>query len=400
MASPCLRLTPAITLSASLSRDTRTGKALNMKKFISLAAVSALVVGASVTVAPSAFAACTGNPAIYFQGALTGPYQETGINEANGVILAIDKYNASNPKVKVEYKSIDTQASGANSPALAQKVVEDECAIGVVGGMYSGETLAAVPIYEGGKVPVVSPSATNPALTNKSPYFHRVVGSDLVQGPALAQIAISLKSKLFIVDDATPYGKGLATIVKKTAGKIVVGTDGVTEGTTNFTSVVSKVKASKATAVFYGGYYPEAAIFIKALRDNPATKNVKFIAGDGVLDGEYIKLAKKNAEGTYLTAPGQPMEKVAPALAAEYKKKFNRVHGLYTLEAYNAAYVLLQGIKAGKATREALNTWLGEAVVKVNGTTISFSATGDPDNIVMNQYTIKNGQMVWVKRLS
>ena len=266
--------------------------------------------------------------------------------------------------------------------------------------MYSGETLAAVPIYEGGKVPVVSPSATNPALTNKSPYFHRVVGSDLVQGPALAQIAISLKSKLFIVDDATPYGKGLATIVKKTAGKIVVGTDGVTEGTTNFTSVVSKVKASKATAVFYGGYYPEAAIFIKALRDNPATKNVKFIAGDGVLDGEYIKLAKKNAEGTYLTAPGQPMEKVAPALAAEYKKKFNRVHGLYTLEAYNAAYVLLQGIKAGKTTREALNTWLGEAVVKVNGTTISFSATGDPDNIVMNQYTIKNGQMVWVKRLS
>jgi hypothetical protein len=72
-----------------------------MKKFISLAAVSALVVGVSVTVAPSAFAACTGNPAIYFQGALTGPYQETGINEANGVILAIDKYNASKPKVKV-----------------------------------------------------------------------------------------------------------------------------------------------------------------------------------------------------------------------------------------------------------------------------------------------------------
>ena len=68
------------------------------------------------------------------------------------------------------------------------------------------------------------------------------------------------------------------------------------------------------------------------------------------------------------------MDKVAPALAAEYKKKFNREHGLYTLEAYNAAYVLLQGIKAGK--------------------------TGDPDKIVMNQYTIKNGKMVWVKRLS
>lgn len=370
-----------------------------MKKIISLAAASAMLVGVTVAVAPSAFAACTGNPKIYFQGAQTGPYAETGINEANGVILAIEKYNKT-AKVKVDYDVIDTQASGAQSPALAAKVVADECAIAVVGGMYSGETLAAVPIYEGGKVPVISPSATNPALTNKSDYFHRVVGSDLVQGPALAQIALGLKAKLFVVDDATPYGKGLATIVKKNASKIIVGTDGVTEGTTNFSSVVAKVAKAKATAVFYGGYYPEAAILVKALRDNPATRNVKLIAGDGVLDGEFIKLAKRNAEGTFLTAPGLPMEKVAPALAAEYKKRFGRVHGLYTLEAYNAAYVFLQGIKAGKTTRESLNDWLNEAVVKAVGATISFSATGDPDKIVMNQYTIKNGKMVWVKQLS
>jgi hypothetical protein len=62
--------------------------------------------------------------------------------------------------------------------------------------------------------------------------------------------------------------------------------------------------------------------------------------------------------------------------------------------------VLLQGIKAGKTTREGLNEWLSEAVVKAVGSTISFSATGDPDKITMNQYTIKNGKMVWVKKLS
>jgi branched-chain amino acid transport system substrate-binding protein len=371
-----------------------------MKKIISIVSATALAVGLTVAAAPSAFAACSGDLKIYFQGALTGPYAETGINEYNGVKLAIDKFNATKPKTKLAYDAIDTEASGAKSPALAAKVVADECALGVVGGMYSGETINAMPIYDGGGVPVISPSATNPALTNKSPYFHRVVGSDLVQGPALAQIAIGLKSKLFVVDDATAYGKGLATIVKKNASKIIVGTDGVTEGTTNFTSVVAKVAKAKATAVFYGGYYPEAAIFIKALRDNPATKKVAFIAGDGVLDGEYIKLAKRNAEGTYLTAPGEPMDKVAPALAKEYKKKFNREHGLYTLEAYNAAYVFTQGVKAGKTTRASLADWLDTAVVKAVGSTISFSATGDPDKIVMNQYTIKNGKMVWVKKLS
>ena len=371
-----------------------------MKKILSLLTASALVVGVTVAVAPSAFAACGGDIKIYFQGAKTGPYAETGINEANGVKLAIDKYNAKNSKVKVAYDEIDTEASGAKSPALAQKVVDDECAVGVVGGMYSGETINAVPVYETGGVPVISPSATNPALTNKSPIFHRVVANDLVQGPALANIAISLKSKLFVVDDATSYGKGLATIVKKNAPKIIVGTDAVTEGTTNFSSVVTKVKNSKATAVFYGGYYPEAAIFVKALRDNPATKNVKFIAGDGVLDGEFIKLAKKNAEGAYLTAPGLDMKSASPALYKEYKTKFDREPGLYTLEAFNSAYFFLEGIRKGNVTRASLNKFIDESVVKGVGMTMSFAATGDSDKIIMNQYTIKNGKMTFVKKLS
>jgi branched-chain amino acid transport system substrate-binding protein len=209
-----------------------------------------------------------------------------------------------------------------------------------------------------------------------------------------------LKAKLFVVDDATSYGKGLATIVKKNATSIIVGSDAVTEGTTNFSSVVTKVKNSKATAVFYGGYYPEAAIFVKALRDNPATKNVKFIAGDGVLDGEFIKLAKKNAEGAYLTAPGLDMKTAAPALYAEYKTKFNREPGLYTLEAFNSAYFFLEGIKKGNVTRAALNTFIDESVVKGVGMTMSFAATGDSDKIIMNQYTIKNGKMTFVKKLS
>ena len=370
-----------------------------MKKIISIVSASALAVGLTVAAAPSAFAACAGDLKIYFQGAQTGPYAETGINEANGVILAIEKYNKTNPKTKVAYDVIDTEASGSKSPALAAKVVADDCAIGVVGGMYSGETLAAVPIYEGGKVPVVSPSATNPGLTNKSPYFHRVVGSDLVQGPALAQIAIGLKSKLFVVDDATSYGKGLATIVKKNAPKIIVGTDGVTEGTTNFTSVVAKVAASKATAVFYGGYYPEASIFIKALRDNPATKNVKFVAGDGVLDAEFVKLAGKNANGAYLTAPGLPMNTAAPKLYKAYKAEYNKEPGLYTLEAYNAAYFFLEAIKKGNTTRASINKFIDDEVVKGVGMTMSFGPSGDSESIVMNEYTIKNGKVVWVRKL-
>ena len=361
------------------------------------AALMASVLVAGTTTANAA--PCAANLKIYFQGALTGSYAETGINEYNGVKLAIKNYMAKSPTTKIDADAIDTEASGAKSPALAQKVVDDPCGLAVVGGMYSGETLAAAPILQAGKVPTISPSATNPQLTNKSPYFHRVVANDLVQGPALAGIAKRLKTKVFVVDDATPYGAGLAKIFKSDAAKIIVGSDSVTEGTTNFSSVVTKVKSSKATAVFYGGYYPEAAIFIKALRDNPSTKNIKFIAGDGVLDGEYIKLAKKNAEGSYLTAPGLDMKAAAPTLYKQYKAEYNKEPGLYTLEAYNATYFVLEGIKAGKTERDALNTWIGGATVKGVGMTMSFLATGDSAATIMNEYTIKNGKMVWVRKL-
>ena len=369
------------------------------KKVLALASSVAMMVGVTVAVAPSAHAACAGNFKLYFQGALTGPYAETGINENNGVKLAIKDYNKT-ATVKIDADAIDTEASGSKSPALAAKVVADDCALGVIGGMYSGETLAAVPVYEGGGVPVISPSATNPALTNKSPVFHRVVANDLVQGPALATIAKRVGKKIFVVDDATPYGKGLAKIVKLNLSKAqLAGTDAVTEGTTNFSSVVSKVKAAKADTVFYGGYYPEAAIFIKALRDNPATKNVKFVAGDGVLDGEYIKLAGKNAEGSFLTAPGLPMKTAAPKLYKAYKAEFNREPGLYTLEAYNATWFFLQAIKAGNTTRASINKFIDDEVIKGVGMTMSFGPSGDSETIVMNEYTIKNGQMVWVRKL-
>jgi len=328
------------------------------RKLLALATSTVMAIGVTVAVAPSANAACAGNYKLYFQGALTGPAAETGINEYNGVKLAIKDYNKT-ASAKVDADAIDTQASGAQSPALAAKVVADECALGVIGGMYSGETLAAVPVYDGGGVPVISPSATNPALTNKSPVFHRVVANDLVQGPALATIAQRVGKKIFVVDDATPYGKGLAKIVKlNLKSSQLAGTDAVTEGTTNFSSVVSKVKSSKADVVFYGGYYPEASIFIKALRDNPATKNVKFVAGDGVLDAEFVKLAGKNANGAYLTAPGLPMNTAAPKLYKAYKAEYNKEPGLYTLEAYNPAYFFLQAIKKGNTTRASINKFI------------------------------------------
>ncbi|MFZ9212605.1 MAG: ABC transporter substrate-binding protein, partial [Candidatus Nanopelagicales bacterium] len=162
-----------------------------VKRSIGIAASVAVAFATFVAPAQAAPAGCSGDLKLVFQGGLTGPAAQTGIGEYNGFKLAVLQYNEKRGSApKVEPTFIDTQADPAQSPALALATVNDPCAIGVVGGMYSGETRAALPIYLKGGMPVISPSATNATLpTVGGDVFHRVVANDDVQGPALAKLA-------------------------------------------------------------------------------------------------------------------------------------------------------------------------------------------------------------------
>jgi branched-chain amino acid transport system substrate-binding protein len=373
-----------------------------VKRTIGVAASVAVAFATFVAPAQAAPVNCDGDIKLVFQGALTGGAAQTGIGEYNGFRLAILQYNekktASQPKVEVA--SIDTQASPAQSPALALATVNDPCVVGVVGGMYSGETRAALPIYLKAGMPIISPSATNPTLPSVGgDVFHRVVANDLVQGPAMAIIAKREGKRVFVVDDQTTYGKGLADIIRKNIKSIVVGKDSVTEGTTNFSSVVAKVRSAKADVVVYAGYYPEASKFIKQLRDNAATRNVKFVSGDGVLDDEYILLAGKNANNTYLTAPAYFLGAADKSLTATYKKEYGVNPRIYTLEAYNATLFFLEAIRKGNTDKPSILKFINTSSVKGIGTTMKFDAAGEPSKKFINEFTIKNGKIAYVRNL-
>lgn len=372
---------------------------MNKKVLGGLAAVAAIAVGVGVVVnngGSSATADCAEYKLI-FQGGITGDAAQTGIGEYNGFKFALKKFQDANPDIKVVGDVIDTQADPAQSPALATSTVKDACVLGVVGGMYSGETRAALPIYLAAGLPVISPSATAVDLPDSGKeVFHRIVANDDVQGPALATLAQKYGEKIFVVDDSSTYGKGLADIVRSTLGDKLVGSDAVTTGATNFSSIVSKIERAGATVVFYGGYYPEASKFVKQLLTNSATKNVKFLGGDGVLDNEYIKLAGKYSEGTSFTAPYQPMADVDAALAAEYEAFTGVAPAVYTLEAYNAASFFLEGIKQGKTTRESLNEFVSTTAFEAVGQTVEFDSTGEPTIKVMNEFTVKDGAIAFV----
>ncbi|MFI6243777.1 branched-chain amino acid ABC transporter substrate-binding protein [Micromonospora sp. NPDC050795] len=337
---------------------------------------------------------------IAFFGALTGSSAALGINENNGVKLAVDKYNKENADCKVELAALDSQGSPDQAPGLAQKAIDDTKILGIVGPAYSGESEAAGPLFNEAGLVTITPSATRPSLADqKWKTFFRAVGNDFSQGPAAGNYMknVMKADKVYVIDDQSAYGAGLADEVKKVLGSAVVGSDKVQgEGKqTEFSGVVTKVKAANVKAIFYGGYYQEAGLIRKQL--TAAGVTAPLVAGDGVNDGAYVTSAgQAAAEGTILTCPCQPAAEARGTFVQEFKALTGTEPGTYSDTAYDAANILLAGIKAGKTTREGLLEFVkgysGEGVAA----SYKFTETGelDPAQVKVWAFKVTGGKVV------
>jgi len=379
---------------------------MNKKIKASAALVAAIALSFGAFATTSASAATTVK--IAFQGPLTGPEAQTGTDEVRGVKLALKLYNATNPAVKVELVEVDDQGDPAIAGTVAPGVAKDTAIIGMVGAAYSGATIASLPSYKASPaLAMISPSATRPSLTDPKsadfgqPVFHRIVSNDALQGPALVRVATKgvAKPAVYVVDDQSSYATGLRDVVVPTIGdqgiKWLVGTDSVVKGTTDFSAVIAKIKKVKANVVIYTGYYADGAKFAKQLRDK-GYKGV-LAGGDGVLNSAFIKLAGvKAATGYRFTAPTTPLDIASPSLTATFKKEFGADPGVYTTEAYDAANMFLEAIKAGKTTRADVLAYVKSIKYKnTAGVTISFNANGDLNGAgLINAFEVKGGKIV------
>ena len=369
-----------------------------MKKNRVLAVVAAVAIATSsfVAFAPSASAACSGKLKIAYQGPLTGPEAALGINELNGVKFALKKFLAANKSANVDpvVYEVDDQGDPAVAAPIAPKVAAEECVVALVGPAYSGASKVSLPVYLSAGLPIITPSATNPTLPSfgKS-IFHRAVLTDDYQGPAAARLITSKvkNAKVFLVNDASDYAVGLQKTVDITLAGRVVGKDVTPTGTTDFSATIAKIKKSKANAVFYSGYFSQAAVFVKQLRDSGS--KIVFASGDGTLDNQFIKLARKAAEGALLTAPAIPFETASPKLAAEMVKA-GWTPGVYTTESYDAANFFLEAIKAGNSDRASINKYVSTKSSKGLSKTLKFDAQGEVSGADVNGFIVKNGKLV------
>ena len=369
-----------------------------MKKNRVLAVVAAVAIATTsfVAFAPSASAACSSKLKIAYQGPLTGPEAALGINELNGVKFALKKFLAANKSANVDpvVYEVDDQGDPAVAGPIAPKVAAEECVVALVGPAYSGASKVSLPVYLSAGLPIITPSATNPTLpTFGKGIFHRAVLTDDYQGPALARLVTSKvkNAQVFLVNDASDYAVGLQKTVDITLAGRVVGKDVTPTGTTDFTATIAKIKKSKATAVIYSGYFSQAAVFVKQLRDSGS--KIVFASGDGTLDNQFVKLARKAAEGVLLSAPAIPMETASPKLAAEMVK-MGMVPGVYTTESFDAANFFLDAIKAGNSTRESINKYISTKSHKGLSKVLKFDADGEVSGADVNGFVIKNGKIV------
>jgi branched-chain amino acid transport system substrate-binding protein len=328
----------------------------------------------------------------YF-GALTGSNANLGVNIEQGYELAIDQYNAKKGAGCVTVAKFDSQGDPGVAPGVARQLVADKKILGIVGPPFSGESEAAEPIFEAAGIPSLTPSATRVSLSaNGWKFWHRAVANDGKQGPAAASyIKDDLKAtKVFVGDDQSAYGAGLSDVVKSTLGSAVVGSD-KTEADgkqTDFSGFVQHVVASKATVLFYGGYYQNAGLIRKQL--TAAGWKGTLVGGDGMKDPGLAKAAGNAAAvDTIVTCPCSPTEKSGGTFATDYKTKWSVDAGSYSDVAFDAANILLAGLDASNTTAAKMNTYLSTVDYKGIANEYKFTSTGELDPSLLKVWSYK-----------
>jgi len=299
-------------------------------------------------------------------GPTSGAIAHLGKDNENGARLAIDELNAKGvtiggKKAKFELLAEDDGADPKQGTAAAQKLVDSKVN-GVIGHLNSGTTIPASKIYSDAGIPQISPSATNVKYTRQGyKTAFRVVADDGGLGGTLGRYAIeTLKGKsIAVIDDRTAYGQGVADEfekgVKSKGGKII-GREFTNDKATDFTAILTSLKAKNPDVVFFGGMDAVAGPMLRQMKQLGI--NAKFMGGDGVCSGELPKLAAGTmADGQVVCAEAggiDPKDTAAVKGMDEFKAKFKAKFGadvqIYAPYVYDALNLMVAAmVKAGSA---------------------------------------------------
>jgi len=339
---------------------------------------------------------------------LTGGIAHLGKDNELGAQLAAKEINAAggiklgDQVFEIVIIGEDDKADPKEGTLAAQKIV-DSGAVAVVGHLNSGTSIPASKIYSDAGMTQISPSATNPKLTEQGfKTTFRVVANDNQQGGVLANYAADqLKAKtIAIIDDRTAYGQGLADVVEKVAkekGVKVVAREFTNDKATDFNAILTKIRGTKPDVVMYGGMDATAGPMAKQMKQL-GIKSI-MLAGDGVCSPEFIKLAGDAAGILHCSMAGEAVEKMAKGaeFVAKYKARFNQDVQVYSPYSYDAVFVIADAMKrAGKADRASITAAMPATNYPGLTGQIAFDEKGDIKGGAISMFKVVDGKMQYV----
>ncbi len=247
----------------------------------------------------------------------------------------------------------DDTGTAEGGAAVANKFVADQTLVGVAGHLFSGATAAAMPIYEAKGIPMLSPSATNPALTQKgSAVFNRVPFTDATQGKAAAKYIYDVLGfrKIAVMHDGEDYGKGLAEIVNEefqALGGEVVEFVGITSKEADYTPVLTTIAAKSPELIYFGGYTQDGGVLANQMKTTGLEKAV-FFGCDGTFGTDFLNRAGANGEGSYHATPRTPPQTPEKeAFDAAYKAAYGAGPGElspFTWNSYDCTTAIIEKV--------------------------------------------------------
>lgn len=341
-------------------------------------------------------------------GPVSGPQAHYGRDNENGARMAVAELNSQGvtiggKKVKFELVAEDDAADPKQGTAAAQKLC-DAKVNGVVGHLNSGTTIPASKVYSQCGLPMISPSATNPELTQLGhKNVFRLLANDNELGAGLARHAsqvLKLK-KVAIIDDRTAYGKGVAEVFARTAqqlGMEVVSQQYTNDKAVDFMSILTAIKNKKPDGIFFGGMDPQAGPMLRQMQQLGLTKAYLF-GGDGICTDQLVKLASgaRTLGNVVCAVGGASLDKLPQGKAwrEKYEAMFPKQFQVYSPYTYDATMVLVDAMKRANSTDpKAYGPKIAESAYAGVTAKVSFEPNGELKNPAMTLYTYQDGKKV------
>jgi len=369
-----------------------------MRLYALSAAVAIIIAGA--------FVSCDKSSKTFNLGGVapaTGEAATFGIASHNGIDLAVAEWNAKGGVLgkQIKLSFADDKGDPAEGATVFTKLIEQDKVSAIVGTVMSKVSLAGAPICQNAKVPMISPTSTNPKVTEVGDYIFRACFIDPFQGTVGAKFAfdeLKAKKAACLFDVGNDYTKGLSEFFKAkftALGGELVGYEGHATGTTDFKAQLTKILAGKPDVLYVSDYYNDVALIAKQARE--LGFKGPLVGGDGWDSPKLCEVGGPALEGCFFTNhyAADDTRPIIQDFVKKYKEKYNASPDALACLAYDATYLVLNAVeKAGKADGPAIRDALKATDMAVVSGQVKFDENRNPVKSAV-VIEIKGGKFVY-----